>query len=194
MHDDYFNVGHIEFDSEIYGPGKRTVIWFQGCTLGCKGCWNIQYQSPEPAILIPTSELLQIILRRDNGVTFLGGEPLLQINNLLWLVKKLKRRDIHVMLYTGYELDEIDNDPVKKELCQMADILIPGRYNENLRDTKLLWRGSKNQPLIYRNDKEMVTDENQAEITIQADGTVTCLGYPSDGLLHFIRTLDYSNF
>lgn len=190
MSADCFNVGHIEYGSEIYGPGKRTVVWFQGCTLGCKGCWNTQYQSNKPASLIPPYELFETILNHGNGVTFLGGEPLQQINNLSWLVDQLKQHGIHIMLYTGYELDEIEADPLKKELCQKVDILIPGRYRDELRDTNLLWRGSQNQPLIYLHDSQQIEDVNQVEITIEPDGSVTCLGYPSEGLIKHIRTLD----
>lgn len=192
MAPDFFNIGHIEFGSEIYGPGKRTVIWFQGCTLRCKGCWNTQYQPVKPASLISPPELLQTILNQGCDVTFLGGEPLQQIDNLYWLVKELKQHRIHMMLYTGYELNEIEDDPTKKKLCQMIDILIPGRYRDDLRDTNLLWRGSRNQPMIYLNGDGNLHDENQAEIIIESDGTVTCLGYPSNGLIHYIKSLDGS--
>ena len=124
-------------------------------------------------------------------MTFLGGEPLQQIGNLSWLVDELKQHDIHIMLYTGYELDEIEADPLKKELCQKVDILIPGRYKDELRDTNLLWRGSQNQPLIYLHDSQQTKDENQVEITIEPDGSVTCLGYPSEKLIEHIRSLDH---
>ena len=191
MSADCFNVGHIEYGSEIYGPGKRTVIWFQGCSLGCKGCWNTQYQSNKPASLIPASELLETILDQGNDVTFLGGEPLQQIGNLSWLVDKLNQYGMHIMLYTGYELEEIEADPQKRELCQKVDILIPGRYRDELRDTNLLWRGSQNQPLIYLHDPQQTKDENQVEITIKPDGSVTCLGYPSEELIKYIKSLDH---
>ena len=191
MTDNCFNVGHIEYGSEIYGPGKRTVIWFQGCTLGCKGCWNTQYQPNKPASLIPPSELFETILNHGYDVTFLGGEPLQQIDNLSWLVDKLKQHGIHIMLYTGYELDEIEADPPKKELCHKVDILIPGRYRDELRDTNLLWRGSQNQPLVYLHGSQQTIDENQVEITIEPDGSVTCLGYPSEELIKHIKSLDY---
>jgi anaerobic ribonucleoside-triphosphate reductase activating protein len=143
-----------------------------------------------PAFLVPRFELLRKILDHGSSVTFLGGEPLQQIDNLMWLTRELKQRDVHIMLYTGYELDEIEADPLKRGLCQMADILIPGRYRDDLRDTNLLWRGSLNQPLIYMDGNGQDKDENQAEITIKPDGSVTCLGYPSDELAAYIRSLD----
>lgn len=113
-----------------------------------------------------------------------------QTDNLLWLVKKLKEKNVHVMLYTGYEPDEIESDPMKKEACGMADILIPGKYREEERDTNLLWRGSRNQPLIYLGEKENTMNGNQVEITLSPLGEVTCLGYPSEEMSEFIRSLD----
>ncbi|MDY5871674.1 MAG: 4Fe-4S cluster-binding domain-containing protein, partial [Candidatus Methanomethylophilaceae archaeon] len=156
-----------------------------------KGCWNTQYQSNKPASLIPASELLETILDQGNDVTFLGGEPLQQIGNLSWLVDKLNQYGVHIMLYTGYELEEIEADPPKRELCQKVDILIPGRYRDELRDTNLLWRGSQNQPLIYLHNPQQTKDENQVEITIEPDGSVTCLGYPSEELIKHINSLDH---
>lgn len=113
-----------------------------------------------------------------------------QIDNLAWLVRELKRKGVHVMLYTGYELEEIEADPAKKELCQIVDILIPGRYREEVRDTNLLWRGSRNQPLIYLSGENDAIDANQVEITIDDKGAVTCLGYPSDDFRIFIQSLE----
>lgn len=185
-----FNIGHMEYGSEIYGPGKRTVIWFQGCSLGCKGCWNTQYQSKDPSVLILRDDLLKTIMSKNCGVTFLGGEPLQQIDNLEWLMKELKKRSVHVVLYTGYELEEIESDPQKQRVCSLADVLIPGRYVEEVRDTNLLWRGSRNQPLIFQGHEETVKDENQVEITIGTRGEVICLGYPSKEISSFIRNLD----
>ena len=191
MSSEKFNIGAIEFDSTIYGPGKRTVIWFQGCTLGCKGCWNTQFQSHDPNKLYDRQDLLKLILEKNSPVTFLGGEPLQQIENLTWLVDNLAERSIHIMLYTGYELDEIERDLRKSHVCNLVNILVPGRYMENQRDINLAWRGSKNQPVIIRDSSKKEDDKNQVEITLGHDGNITCLGYPSDGLRAFMETLDH---
>jgi len=77
-----FNIAHIEPSSFIYGPGERFVIWVQGCTLGCQGCWNRTMLSKRPKQLIAREALLQKILDLDSiqGVTLLGGEPLQQLS------------------------------------------------------------------------------------------------------------------
>jgi len=61
-----FNIAHIEPSSFIYGPGERVVIWVQGCTLGCRGCWNRTMLSKRPKQLIAREELLQQILDLDS--------------------------------------------------------------------------------------------------------------------------------
>ncbi len=188
-----FNIGDIEFNSEIYGPGKRTVIWFQGCTIGCRGCWNTQFQSTEPNRLLERNELLKIIKDHGNDVTFLGGEPLLQSANLLWLIKQLKALGIRVMLYTGYEPEEIEQNGEWAEICAAADILIPGRYIDSLRDTNLRWRGSSNQKVVFNHDPKPIEERNEVEIIIREDGSVSCMGYPSKNMREHISSLDYTD-
>jgi len=180
------NIAHIEARCCIYGPGLRYVIWFQGCSLQCPGCWNQGMWSTQPNMLIERDVLLEQILveKGIDGVTFLGGEPLQQPDNLLWLLCHLKERDVHIMLYTGYENDEISSDQLYHEICQLADILIIGRYHEHERDLFLQWRGSRNQRVLIRDGKTQCSDGiNQIEIVIDEDGTIKCLGYPADTII-----------
>lgn len=187
-----FNIGDIGYDCSIYGPGKRTVIWFQGCTLGCKGCWNTQFQSQEPNQLIDREDLLEMIVNHGNDVTFLGGEPLQQSDNLSWLVHRLNDLGIGMMLYTGYEMDEIRQNKEWSEICDKADILIPGRFVESLRDTNLRWRGSSNQKILFRQNPTKVEEMNEVEIVISPDGSVACMGYPSESMRDHITSMDYA--
>ncbi len=188
-----FNIGDIEYDCAIYGPGKRTVIWFQGCTLGCKGCWNTQFQSTEPKWLMSREQLLELIVSHGNDVTFLGGEPLQQSGNLSWLVQRLSDMDIGMMLYTGYEPEEIAQNKEWSRICDTVDILIPGRYVESLRDTNLRWRGSSNQKILFKNKTIPVEDMSEIEIVISPGGSVSCMGYPSNSIRDHIISMDYTD-
>jgi len=192
MQNDYgtsFNVAHIESGSNIYGPGIRYVIWFQGCSLHCHGCWNSDMLSFAPNHLIKRMDLLQAILQEHpNGVTFLGGEPLEQSDNLLWIMKQLKNNRIHIMLYTGYEMNEIKENHKFKDICSYADILICGRYSESERDIYLQWRGSRNQQVIIQDGKTIVEDGvNEIEVVINEDGSILCLGYPDENARDFFN-------
>lgn len=187
MYGTKFNISRIEFDCETYGPGRRIVIWFQGCTLRCKGCWNESMWNNLPNLLAEREDVFKIITNsRCDGVTFLGGEPLQQPGNLLWLMQNLKAQGTNIMLYTGYEGDEISTSEVFSEICGHADILIAGRYIEEKRNIFLKWRGSENQKVLFKNGSQITEECNQIEIHIDEDGSITCLGYPSDDIEYII--------
>ena len=144
----------------------------------------------DPNILLEREELLRnVLLKSADGVTILGGEPLEQPGNLLWLLNQLKKAGIHIMLYTGYEMDEISSNNIFQKICNMADILIPGRYHENERDIYLKWRGSRNQKIISK-DNHVVEDDdlnNEIEIIIDENGKLCCLGYPDDSIYEIMH-------
>ena len=55
-----FNVALINTCSEAEGPYKRMAIWFQGCTLNCKGCCNPELQDIKPAHILFLEEIVVI--------------------------------------------------------------------------------------------------------------------------------------
>lgn len=119
------SVNSIETFGLVDGPGIRTVIFLQGCTLRCKYCHN-----PETWIMgkpnYETDELVKKIVRnkpyfkRNNGgVTFSGGEPLLQVDFLLDICSKLKKEGIHIALDTaGVGIGKY------QELLKLVDLVI----------------------------------------------------------------------
>ena len=181
---EHFNISHIEPVTHIYGPGSRFTVWVQGCTLGCKGCWNEEMWPKRPRTLIHRVELLQQILRAPNidGITILGGEPLQQPENTLWLLAEIRKHSsLSIMTYTGYEPHELKQMGHWKPLLEFADIIVAGRYQENKRNTYLRWRGSDNQQIIYPENSRLdqYSDEsNDLEIIISEHGAITTLGYP----------------
>ena len=86
------------------------------------------------------------------------------------------------MLYTGFELDELNGSA--KECCEIADILIAGRYIESLRDPYLRWRGSSNQILESPTgayNLESIEDFQELEIFISNEtGEIIVTGYPDE--------------
>ena len=65
------NVYKIIHYSTIYGPKMRTVIWFKGCSLRCKGCINPELWSKDPATLYSVEDLVKEVKGKE--VTLLGG-------------------------------------------------------------------------------------------------------------------------
>lgn len=110
--------------SRVNGPGLRTVVWLQGCSLQCPGCWNPDTHKHGSGKFYTPSELGHRILqgevssplartlsREIDGVTFSGGEPIEQLDDGLdWVVSLLKARrpDLSIGLYTGYSLAELE--------------------------------------------------------------------------------------
>lgn len=186
---EYFNLAHVEPSSQIYGPGARFVIWFQGCALACKGCWNKEMWSFKNKKLLHKRQLLERILQAENiqGVTFLGGEPLHQTDNLWWLITQIRRRSsLSIFLFTGYEEAELVQLHQWPKMLDLCDIIALGRYDESQRNINQQWIGSDNQRILYpENSRETAQPEviNQVEIIIEEDECVRILGFPDETLV-----------
>lgn len=106
MNQSKINVSKIESFSTVDGPGIRTTIFLSKCNLRCKYCHNPEtwHKSNDN---YTTEELFDKIIRNkpyfqnNGGVTFSGGEPLLQSNNIIQLIKMLKNEGIHITLDTA---------------------------------------------------------------------------------------------
>ena len=189
--DGFLRLGHTVDHTEIYGPGIRSAIWLKGCTLACEGCWNKQYWPAVGGELISVEELNSRLneIEGIEGITLLGGEPLQQASEVLELIKLQKENNRTVMMYSGYELEELDE--IQKECVALSDIVILGRYKQELRNTNLRWRGSENQVLFSptgRYDVEQYEDgDNEVSIHINKNGEITVTGYPDmDTMLDLI--------
>lgn len=186
------NIAHIEEQSFIYGPGCRFVIWVQGCSIHCKGCWNTQMWSFNPNQIITVDDLMEKILNEKDsieGITLLGGEPLDQFEEIKELVSKSKDNSLTVMLFTGYEMEEIIEKGWNSILNNL-DIIISGRYDYKKRTLNHQWIGSTNQEIHFLTDKyneSCLKNGNYVEITLIENGSTNILGFPKIGLLNAIK-------
>jgi len=182
-------IGHIEPNAHIYGPGQRFAIWVQGCTLGCKGCWNQQFWSTNNGYEKSIGQLIGEIqsIPGTEGITLLGGEPLQQAEGVLNLIQKCQELGYTVFLYTGYEIREFDE--VMQNCFESSDIVITGRYVQSRRDTSLRWRGSTNQIVHFPTERYRDFDFDETrelEIHIK-DGGMIIYGYPTKAETKFIQ-------
>ena len=150
------NLCGTEPESIVDGPGFRFVVFTQGCPHHCPGCHNPQSHPFEGGYRASVDELFEAIRENPHlaGVTFSGGEPFCQPAPLALLGQRVKRElGKSVMTYTGYTLEQLQamEDPAVQALLETTDILVDGRYEQNLRDLTLLFRGSENQRLIDMN-------------------------------------------
>jgi len=194
-HGEFINVAHIEPQSHIYGPGKRFVIWLQGCSLACPGCWNEEMWSFKPKTLIHRDELLARILATHDidGITVLGGEPLQQADNVIWLLNRIKKdSNLSTFLYTGYEQQELHTMGLWHGLNTLCDMIAVGRYKQEDRNTNRQWVGSENQALIYpegSGENMPQSEQNEVEIIIHSDGALTVLGFPDTEMVDLIKQI-----
>ena len=135
-------------DSIVDGPGLRYSIFVQGCYHNCLGCHNPESHDVNGGYLKDIEEILKEIDENPllDGVTLSGGEPMLQVEALIELSKEIKKRNLNIVLYSGYTYEQIINDVNKKRLLELCDMLVDGKLEK--KSLSLLYRGSSNQRLI----------------------------------------------
>ncbi|MGI6105332.1 MAG: anaerobic ribonucleoside-triphosphate reductase activating protein [Raoultibacter sp.] len=140
-------------DSIVDGPGLRFCIFTQGCKHNCPGCHNPESQNLEGGYKASLESLYEEIRANKiiQGVTFSGGEPLLQTRACLALAKQLSQQGFNIWLYSGYLYEDIMGGSLgseARELLSYCDVLVDGPFIESLHVYDLLWRGSTNQRVI----------------------------------------------
>jgi len=188
-------VSHIEESSKLLGPFDRFIIWVYGCCFNCEGCLAVNTRFGEYKDILINSLAEKIIKSSCEGLTISGGEPFLQARELLTLIKKIKKfRDIGVIIYSGFTLNEIKNDKLKSPLLAEIDILIDGRYEKNLDDGRA-YIGSSNQKIYYLTDRykkigaEYYSEtKRKAEIKFTSSQAVL-IGVPSKNVLNLWQNL-----
>ena len=136
------------------GVGIRTSVFFSGCTHDCFNCFNKEYQDFDFGEEFTQKQIDEVIyyLSKDevSGLTILGGEPLQQnyedMINFLIQVRKATQKSIWI--YSGYTYEEILNCEKKTNIISYCNVLVDGRYEENLKNLRLKFRGSTNQRII----------------------------------------------
>jgi anaerobic ribonucleoside-triphosphate reductase activating protein len=163
----YLNISKTLSHSRANGPGVRAVIWVQGCTIGCKGCYSVATHPHKRVNLVEPQHLANWIasLEGIEGVTFSGGEPFEQAEAVLSviLLTKSLRPDLTIFLFSGFEYESLKSSkhPSIKSILKTADMLSAGPFVSEKFNPELLWRGSENQQLIYLS--EVYSPESEQE-------------------------------
>ena len=185
----YLNLAALRPCTEAEGPGKRFAVWCQGCLRRCPGCCNPHMQSIERKHLVEVDKLMELIIKHKadggiEGVSFIGGEPILQAEGFAELARKCQDAGLSVLLFTGYSYKDLliaDNYFIKT-LLENTDILVDGEFVESLYDSERDWVGSTNQRVIFLSDRyhagiEFEHGVHSTEIRI-SDGGVGINGWP----------------
>lgn len=167
--------------SRANGPGLRAVVWFQGCTLRCPGCFNPGTHDPKGGNDSDTETLaaeISTLATRIEGISISGGEPFQQPEALLDLLTRLTGSHLSRLVFTGYALQEVESIPLGRTILAQIDLLIAGRYDASCRTNRGLV-GSANQQIHLLTDRCRLTAlalTPARELILHNDGTVTATG------------------
>jgi anaerobic ribonucleoside-triphosphate reductase activating protein len=167
--------------SDANGPGTRAVLWVQGCTLGCPGCFNGDTHDAEIGDRAPVDALVERLTRLDGieGVTVSGGEPFQQAAALHALVDGLRRRtSLSIVLFSGYRRAEIERLPMGPAILAASDVLLAGRYVASRWRAAVdrLWGGKEIHFLSARYGPADFESGPDAEVLIDDRGALRITG------------------
>lgn len=142
-------------ESIVDGPGFRYVIFTQGCKKSCFMCHNAETQPLDAGYEEDLDKVVNDWQGNPllQGITISGGEPFLQPEAVLYLIKKAKETNLDVVVYSGYYIEELRrfNNEYVDEILVSADYLIDGPFEYENKNLNLLFRGSNNQRIIDLN-------------------------------------------
>lgn len=139
------------------GEGVRTSLFVSGCKFHCEDCFNSEswdFNYGKPYTQETENHILSTLQSSYiNGLSILGGDSLWQdeegIAQLTRLVVQVKLIEKTVWIWSGFTWEQLPSlSKTKQNLVKLCDIMIDGKYDKNLRDLKLKWRGSSNQRVI----------------------------------------------
>ncbi len=149
-------IAGTENDSIVDGPGIRFTVFVQGCPHNCDGCHNPQTHDFNGGEITDTDKLLEKIKSNPllMGVTFSGGEPFCHAKQLAHLGRQIKEYDcaFDIITYTGftfeYLLENADEKNYYRELIDVCDYIVDGKFEKDKKSYLLKFRGSSNQRII----------------------------------------------
>ncbi|MCL5035966.1 MAG: radical SAM protein [Chloroflexi bacterium] len=174
-------------DTRANGPGRRACIWFQGCTISCNECCNVHITNSEDGENVEIADIVNRILKIEGieGVSISGGEPFQQCDALFDLLKSIRQKsDLSVLVFTGYDLEEIIGEDSFSRILPMIDILVAGRYDKQ----KAVGGGllaSANQKIHFlspRYGPQDLEENIDIEIFIDEEGMITATGVSSPAI------------
>lgn len=198
---DTLNIAQVCPGTSALGPGRRFVIWVQGCPFNCAGCVAPDWIPIRTASLVSIHDLAHQITASDDleGITISGGEPALQsagLYRLLTVVKAVKPH-LSVIAFSGFTLEQLKRKATTDEgvagFLSHLDVLIDGLYVEGLNDDLGL-RGSSNQRVHFLSNRykamkdELEAGPRQVEMHLLRS-ELLMVGVPSGNTLDAFRSV-----
>lgn len=174
-------VSRILHNVTAEGPGSRSAIWVQGCSIRCRGCINSHLFSTAGGYLVdPVDVVQQAVESGDEGLTLLGGEPFDQAAEGAELARLAQRAGLGVICFTGYTHETLQTKNALTFLDHI-DLLVDGPYLAESPEPSRALVGSTNQRFINLTgryeDFDPAAAKNRVEIRIEPRGTIEAAGF-----------------
>ena len=180
-------IARIWHNTASEGPGLRTAIWLQGCSIGCHGCINPHLWSFQGGQEVNIEHLADEILGLDvEGITLLGGEPFDQAAECYELSRRVRDGGKGVVTFSGYTYEQL----LKEErsdwasLLSVTDLLVDGPYESELPEEDRAWVGSTNQRFLNLTNRYVDVDpkvvNNRIEMRVLPSGVMEVCGFASE--------------
>jgi len=172
--------------SAANGPGERFTLWVQGCATRCPDCFNPELVPLTGGEVFTSDSLAERVLSTEGieGLTVSGGEPLLQVEGLVELLKPVRAGGLSTLVFTGYTREELDLDPKFAEFLTVCDALIAGPYLREMHCGQGLI-SSTNQQIVLLSERYRLDDFRgipEAEVHVDPTGTLTMTGVDTGGI------------
>ncbi|AXW86747.1 anaerobic ribonucleotide reductase-activating protein [Lonsdalea britannica] len=141
----------------VNGPGTRCALFVAGCEHQCPGCYNKttwRLSAGQPFTQVEEDRIIVDLQDTDiprQGITLSGGDPLHPQNvpDILRLVQRIRRECTgkDIWMWTGYVLAELT--PEQRQVVDLINVLVDGKFVQDLKDPSLIWRGSSNQVIHH---------------------------------------------
>lgn len=175
--------------SRVNGPGERMVVFFQGCSRACPGCFNPDTHTFENRQTLIVEDIFSRYYSTGiDGISVSGGEPFQQPEGLMSLLKTA--RDVYnltTVVYTGFTYEEILATADMSISLPYIDVLIDGAFEMDKKERSLLSRGSTNQRFHFLTSRYNMSDffmPGKVEVIIGKDGTVRETGFSRIAISH----------
>ena len=184
------------------GSGKRIGIWFQGCSIQCRGCVSLDTWALRPETTVDAEMVIgwcmSHLVSGADGLTVSGGEPFDQPEALTYILERLKRLgdeselNFDILCYTGLGFDEVSHRYA--QILRLLDAIISEPFKEHLPTGKYLC-GSDNQVFRILSEKgqarfgraaHQVSQEKHMDVSVTED-SLYLSGIPREHDLEQLR-------
>lgn len=181
--DGHIRVARVLHGTTAEGPGLRTAVWFQGCSIRCKGCINPHLFNARGGSDARVSEIIdEAVGAGVEGLTLIGGEPFDQPAGGASLAGAAQAQGLGVIAFSGYEYESlrVRDDPTEAFLASV-DLLVDGPYQAWNPETRRALVGSGNQRFIHFTDRYKTyrpeETANRIDVRIRPDGSIEVAGF-----------------